>query len=74
MIRELFGKRMNIGTVFPHESEPAWKRAARLGDGWISLGRPNNQFRIMVEHLHTYWAEAGRTPETSGLSPHRRPE
>ncbi len=43
------------------------RRVARLGDGWLPQGRPNDQMRATVEQLRSYSAEAGRDPGTVGI-------
>ena len=55
---------------FGGETEPALRRTARLGDGWIALGAPNEERRSMIARLHTYLHEAGRTPQDLGIESH----
>jgi probable F420-dependent oxidoreductase len=55
---------------FGGETEPALRRTARLGDGWIALGAPNEERRGMIERLHTYLHEAGRTPQDLDIESH----
>jgi probable F420-dependent oxidoreductase len=44
------------------------KRAARLADGFISLGlQPGEQATALVQRLHGYLKEAGRSPERFGF-------
>ncbi len=52
---------------FGGETEPALRRAARLGDGWIGLGAPTAERREMVQRLHGYLHEAGRAPAAFGV-------
>jgi probable F420-dependent oxidoreductase len=42
-------------------SEPAMRRAGRLGDGWIPSFITPDRFRAGVERTHEFAAEAGRT-------------
>jgi len=55
---------------FGGESEPALRRIARVGDGWIALGAPNDERRGMVQRLRAYLQEAGRTPKDLGIESH----
>jgi len=55
---------------FGGETDKALRRTARLGDGWIALGAPNEERRGMIERLHTYLHEAGRTPQDLGIESH----
>jgi probable F420-dependent oxidoreductase len=41
-------------------SEPALRRAARLGDGWISDIHSTDEIRELIKRLHGYRAEYGR--------------
>jgi len=41
-------------------SEPAMRRAGRLGDGWIPSFITPDQFRVGVEKTQAFAAEAGR--------------
>jgi alkanesulfonate monooxygenase SsuD/methylene tetrahydromethanopterin reductase-like flavin-dependent oxidoreductase (luciferase family) len=48
--------------------EAAMKRAARLGDGWIPLFRPDDpESAAAVERMGGYLREAGRDPATFGI-------
>ncbi|HYR90889.1 MAG TPA: LLM class F420-dependent oxidoreductase [Terriglobia bacterium] len=50
--------------------EPALKRAARLGDGWMSGGRPpDDSMKKSIENLHKYLEEAGRDRNNFGIDP-----
>lgn len=44
-------------------SDHAMRRAARLGDGWISANVSAAELEQLVARLHAHLAEAGRTPE-----------
>jgi probable F420-dependent oxidoreductase len=55
---------------FGGETDKALRRTARLGDGWIALGAPNEERRGLIERLHTYLHEAGRTPQDFGIESH----
>ncbi|MGZ8763269.1 MAG: TIGR03619 family F420-dependent LLM class oxidoreductase [Acidimicrobiia bacterium] len=44
-------------------SDPALRRAARLGDGWIHAGGGGDELAVLLEKLAGYRAEAGRTNE-----------
>lgn len=48
-------------------AEPVLKRVARLADGWMPLGRINDEQRGRIERLRQYVAEAGRPPEAVGI-------
>ena len=43
------------------------RRTARLGDGWLPQGSPNDQMRENIERLRSYTSEAGRDPATLGI-------
>jgi alkanesulfonate monooxygenase SsuD/methylene tetrahydromethanopterin reductase-like flavin-dependent oxidoreductase (luciferase family) len=49
-----------VPIYFGGVSEPALRRAARLGDGWISDVHPTDELRAIVAKLRGYRAEAGR--------------
>lgn len=55
-------------------AEPVIKRAARLGDGWLAIGRPDPQRAAAVKRLREYAQEAGRDPDSIaiGASVHLR--
>src|SRR5437899_4522393 len=48
-------------------ADVALRRAARIGDGWLPQGRPDEQMREAVERLRSYMKEAGRDPKTVGI-------
>ena len=48
-------------------SEPALKRTARLGDGWLPLVPPNDETGEMVQRLRGYVREAGRDESSVGI-------
>jgi probable F420-dependent oxidoreductase len=55
---------------FGGAAEAALKRAARLGDGWMPAGRsPDDHTKRLVEQLHSFLQEAGRSPESFGIDP-----
>ena len=43
------------------------RRTARLADGWFPQRDPDDEARAMIDRLHTYAAEAGRSPESIGV-------
>ena len=47
--------------------EPVLKRAAKYGQGWIPLGRPDEQIEGQLERLRTYLQGEGRDPGTFGI-------
>jgi probable F420-dependent oxidoreductase len=49
-----------VPIYFGGVSEPALRRAARLGDGWISDIHSTEELRLLVAKLRGYRAEAGR--------------
>ena len=55
---------------FGGSADAAIRRAARLGDGWIPLGKPDAQARAMIEQLRVYLDAAGRAPEAFGIEGH----
>lgn len=44
-------------------SEPGLRRAARFGDGWMTVYQSVEAYRGFVEQLHGFVAESGRSPE-----------
>jgi len=51
-------------------AEPALKRAARLGDGWMPAGRPpDDSVKRHIEQLRKYLADAGRDSKDFGIDP-----
>ena len=49
------------------ESEPVLRRAARLADGWLPHFRPGPESQAIVDRLHRYIKDAGRTPDAFGI-------
>lgn len=43
------------------------QRTARLGDGWLPQGKPDERMREAVERLQSYITEAGRDPRKVGI-------
>ena len=43
------------------------RRTARLGDGWLPQGKPDEHMREAVERLQSYIREAGRDPHKVGI-------
>jgi probable F420-dependent oxidoreductase len=43
------------------------RRAARLGDGWLPQGYPDDQMGETLERLRSYTREAGRDPAALGI-------
>jgi alkanesulfonate monooxygenase SsuD/methylene tetrahydromethanopterin reductase-like flavin-dependent oxidoreductase (luciferase family) len=43
------------------------RRTARLADGWLPLGQPDEQMQQTIERLQRYIREAGRDPATVGI-------
>lgn len=50
---------------FGGTSEPVLQRAARLGDGWVPIGREG--YSEKRDRIHTYMREAGRDPAHFGI-------
>ncbi|MGH2548935.1 MAG: LLM class F420-dependent oxidoreductase [Thermomicrobiales bacterium] len=50
-------------------AEETIKRVARIGDGWFPWREPNDEMKAAIERLHGYAVEAGRDPQSIGLSP-----
>jgi probable F420-dependent oxidoreductase len=48
-------------------AEVLLRRTARLGDGWLPQGKPDEQMRETLEHLRGYIREAGRDPNEVGI-------
>ena len=60
----------SIPIWFGGAAEPALKRAARLGDGWMPAGRPpDDRIKAYLEQLHGYLEEAGRDRQSFGIDP-----
>ena len=51
------------------ESNPAYKRVARFGDGWIGAGGPPRRFESCAEQARAAWNESGR-PDGPALWDH----
>ena len=49
------------------ESEVVLRRAARLADGWMPHFRPGPDAQAVVDRLHGWITEAGRTPADFGI-------
>ena len=49
------------------ESEPVFRRAARLADGWMPHFRPGPEAQATVDRLHGLIREAGRDPLAFGI-------
>jgi probable F420-dependent oxidoreductase len=55
---------------FGGAAEPALRRAARLGDGWMPAGRPPNAaVKALIDQLEKYLEEAGRDRKRFGIDP-----
>jgi probable F420-dependent oxidoreductase len=52
-----------VPIVIGGHSEPALRRAARIGDGWIHAGGDANELGKMIERLHGLRSEHGRARE-----------
>jgi probable F420-dependent oxidoreductase len=51
-------------------AEPALRRAARLGDGWMPAGRkPDEAMERLIEQLRNFLVEAGRDQQQFGIDP-----
>jgi probable F420-dependent oxidoreductase len=51
-------------------TDPAIRRAGRLGDGWLPGGRPvDDSLKRHLDLLHQSMEEAGRDPGTFGIDP-----
>src|SRR5262249_27863728 len=57
----------SIPIWFGGRSEAVLKRMARLGDGWIALGAPDEKLRADVDKVHAEMAKVGRNPDDFGL-------
>src|ERR1043166_8354342 len=47
--------------------EQTFRRAGRLGDGWMPLLPPDDSCREAIAKIHGYAREAGRDPKTIGI-------
>lgn len=52
-----------IPLVIGGHSEPALRRAARVGDGWVHGGGDPSELPGLIERVHALRAEAGRSAE-----------
>ena len=52
---------------FGGQSDAMLRRCARLGDGWIPLGRPDKSLGEMRDKLYAYAEEAGRNSSDIGI-------
>ena len=43
------------------------RRVARIGDGWLPEGKPDDQMRATLERLRSYIVEEGRDPKSVGI-------
>lgn len=59
--------RRNIPIWMGGGAEAAVRRAARIGDGWFPLLRPDDRLKALVEQARGWVAEAGRDPAQWGL-------
>jgi probable F420-dependent oxidoreductase len=50
-------------------AEPALKRAASLGDGWMPAGRKPDDAKRLIEYLEKALAQAGRDRSAFGIDP-----
>jgi len=48
-------------------SEKVLRRIARLADGWMPMGEPDDERKGLLEQLHGYCREYGRDPAAMGL-------
>jgi probable F420-dependent oxidoreductase len=48
-------------------ADPVLRRTARLGDGWLPNGLPDERLKGLIERLHGYLEESGRDPKTFGI-------
>lgn len=48
-------------------SDAMLRRTARFGNGWLPLGKPDQQMQQMIERLRQYTQEAGRDFATLGI-------
>ena len=56
-----------IPVWFGGMDERVLKRLARLGDGWMPQGGPDDRLRAMVDRVRGYARDAGRNPEEIGI-------
>jgi probable F420-dependent oxidoreductase len=43
------------------------RRVARIGDGWLPQGKPDDEMRATLERLRSYVSEVGRDPSSVGI-------
>jgi len=48
-------------------AEPALRRIARIGDGWMAIGAPDREAAATLGRLRDYVAEIGRPPDAVGV-------
>lgn len=56
-----------IPVWFGGQSEVVLKRAARIGDGWIPILGPGDEYTELRDKIYGYMEEAGRDPATFGI-------
>jgi probable F420-dependent oxidoreductase len=56
-----------IPVWFGGMDERVLKRLARIGDGWMPQGSPDDRLRAMIERVRTYAGDAGRDPAEIGI-------
>jgi probable F420-dependent oxidoreductase len=55
---------------FGGAADAVFKRAARLGDGWMPAGRPpDDRVKAYIEQLYGYLEKAGRDRDSFGIDP-----
>lgn len=54
---------------FGGSAEPALRRAARLGDGWMPSGKKPDDAKKLVDQLEKFLQEAGRDRKDFGIDP-----
>src|SRR5262245_61405960 len=55
---------------FGGSAEPALRRAAKLGDGWMPAGRkPDDAMKRMIEQLEHFLEAEGRGRQSFGIDP-----
>ena len=47
--------------------ERVLKRLARVGDGWMPQGSPDDRLLAMIERVRSYASDAGRDPAEIGV-------
>jgi len=56
-----------IPVWFGGGADATLRRAAKLGQGWIPLGNPNDRAKAQLDDLRRYLREAGRDPASFGI-------